>query len=92
MPLTPETVVVRSGEPLTAPVDEDLVMLDPRRSVYYGLDPIGRRIWQLLEEPRSVSDVCTALDEEFEVDPETCRADVLAFLEELSDAELVEIR
>jgi hypothetical protein len=39
--LSPETVVARREEPLTAPVDDELVMLDPRQSRYYGLDRIG---------------------------------------------------
>jgi Coenzyme PQQ synthesis protein D (PqqD) len=90
--LTRETIVARRGEPLTASVDGDLVMLDPRRSLYFGLDPIGHRIWDLLEQPRSVAELCGELQREFSVEAETCQADVLAFLDELSDAELVEIR
>src|SRR5438132_10698078 len=90
--LTVETVIARCGGPLTAAVDDDLVMLDPERSMYFGLDRVGNRIWELLERPRSVGDLCSALEEEFDVTPETCRADVLVFVEQLSDAELVEIR
>ena len=90
--ISPETVVVRRGETLAAPVDDDLVMLDTRRSRYFGLDRIGRRVWDLLEEPRSVDALCGELEDEFDVDAETCRTDVLAFLEQLSEAELSEIR
>ena len=54
--LTLEAVVVRRGEPLTAEVDEELVMLDPREGRYFGADRIGRRIWELLEQPRTVDD------------------------------------
>jgi hypothetical protein len=87
-----DTVVVRRTEPLTAPVDDDLVMLDPRGSRYFGLDAVGHRIWDLLEHPRSVAALCSELQEQFDVDAETCRADVLAFLAELESAELLEIR
>lgn len=90
--LSLDTVVARSEEPLTAEVDQELVMLDPRDSRYYGLDPIGRRIWELLERPRPVDELCAALQDEFDVPPETCRSDVFAFLEQLSDARLLEIR
>ena len=84
------TVVVRSGDPLTAVVDEELVMLDARTSAYFGLDGIGTRIWELLEEPRAVDDVCSVLVEEYEVDLERCRAEVINFIGELADAQLVE--
>jgi hypothetical protein len=90
--LSLEAVVARRAEPLTAPVDGDLVMLDTRRSVYFGLDPVGHRIWALLEQPRSVDALCTELQARFDVAEETCRADVLAFVEQLVEAELVEIR
>ena len=90
--LSLQTIVARRDEPLTARVDDDLVMLDPRQSRYFGVDPTGRRIWELLEEPRSVESLCTALQDEFEVSAETCRADVLAFLEQMSDAGLLETR
>ena len=88
--LSPETVVARRTEPLTAPVDDEMVMLDPRLSRYYGLDRIGQRIWELLERPRSVGELCAALEGEFAVSADTCRTDVLAFLEQLQEAELLE--
>jgi hypothetical protein len=90
--LSLDSVVVRRGEPLTAPVDGELVMLDPRQSRYFGLDSIGHRVWDLIEQPRSVGALCSELQDEFEVAAETCRADVLAFLEQLEDAELIETR
>lgn len=90
--LSIEAVVARREEPLTAPVDGDLVMLDPRRSVYFGLDSVGRRIWNMLEEPRSLQALCAELQARFDVPEETCRADVLAFIQQLLEAELIEIR
>jgi hypothetical protein len=90
--LSAETVIVRRPEPLTAPVDAELVMLDTRKSLYFGLDRVGRRIWDLLEEPRSIGALCATLEGEFEVAPERCRADVLAFVEQMREADLVEVR
>jgi hypothetical protein len=90
--LSPDTVVARRADPLTARVDDDLVMLDPGQSQYFALDRIGRSIWELLDEPRSVDALCTELQAQFRVEAETCRNDVLAFLEELSEAGLLEIR
>lgn len=66
-------------------------MLDPRQSTYFGLDAIGRRIWALLERPLSVDELCRTLESEFDVTAADCRADVLAFLEQLDQADLLEI-
>ena len=89
--LSMETVVARSSDPITRAVDGELVMLDPRQSHYFALDRIGHRIWTLLERPQPVGAICVALQQEFDVPDETCRRDVLALLEQLSDAELVVI-
>jgi coenzyme PQQ synthesis protein D (PqqD) len=90
--LTLETVVARRGEPLTADVDGDLVMLDRSQGRYFGVDRVGHRIWDLLERPQTVGDICTELQGQFDVAAERCRADTLDFLAQLADAELLEIR
>jgi hypothetical protein len=90
--LSLDTVIARRPGPLTAPVDGELVLLETGQSMYFGLDRIGRRIWDLLEQPQSVAALCGTLEGEFEVEPETCRADVLAFVEEMEQARLLEVR
>jgi hypothetical protein len=90
--MTDETVIARCGEPLTAAVDDDLIMFDAKRGEYFGLDRVGKRIWELLETPRSMRELCAALEAEFDVTSEACRADVGAFIEHARDAELVEVR
>jgi hypothetical protein len=89
--LSMDTVVVRCSEAITREVDGELVMLDPRQSIYFALDSIGRRIWDLLEQPQQIDALCRILGEEFDAPAVTCRADVLAFLAQLADAHLVSI-
>jgi hypothetical protein len=76
-------------EPLSAVVDDDLVMLDPRSGTYLGFDGIGRRIWELLDGRRAIQEVCEVLVTEYDAEPATCQADVVAFLTDLVDADLV---
>ena len=83
------TRLVRSEEPLTAVVDGETAMFSPREGAYFGLDAVGSRVWELLQEPRTIDDVCTILREEYEVDAETCRTDVVALVEQLRKAKLV---
>jgi len=90
--LSTATVLVRSKEPLAARVDDEIVMLDSRQSAYFGLDGAGVVIWELLDEPLSIEAVCAHLIQEYDVDLDTCRRDVLAFAAELVDAGLVEVR
>ena len=57
----------------------ETVLLHLDTGVYFGLDPVGTRIWQLLQEHRQLQDVLPALVQEFEVEEEQCRADLLQF-------------
>ena len=45
---------------------------------------IGARIWELIEQPRSVDELCAELVREFEVADDVCRADVDALLNDLA--------
>jgi Coenzyme PQQ synthesis protein D (PqqD) len=81
--------VIRREDVLSAPVDQELIMLDPATSRYHRLDPIGLRVWELLGQAASVDEICQALEPEFEVSAERCRADVITFLDKLHRAGLV---
>jgi len=90
--LNQASVVVRREERLTTTVDGEIVMLSPDRGAYFSLGPTGSRIWELLETPVSVDELCSGLVEEFAVDADTCRAETLEFLEELLRVGLVEVQ
>lgn len=93
MPNTIESTsrVTRSRDLLSTPVDHELVILNLKRDNYLGLDEIGRRIWELLETPQLVEELCHRLSQEFDAVPETIRADVLPFLNELAAEGLVNV-
>ena len=85
------TVVVRSSEPIAVEVDRSVVMMSLEREKYYGLEGPGGRIWQLIETPRTVAEVCSVLLEEFDVDPDACLTDVREFLSDLLREGLVRV-
>lgn len=69
----------------------ETAILNLKNGVYYGLDPVGTRIWNLLQSPRRVQEIRDTLLEEYEVTPERCESDLLALLEKLSAEGLIEI-
>lgn len=73
-------------------LQDELVVLELKRGVYFGLDPIGTRIWQLLREERSLQDVLTAVVEEYEVETAQGAEDLLDLVQRLGEQGLVEIR
>lgn len=77
------TMIRRQGDWLAAKVGDELVMMSAAKGNYLGLSEVGARIWELIETPRSLDDVCAWLQDEYEVTPQICRDEVAAFLKEL---------
>lgn len=76
-------IVREQGDWLSAKVGDEVVMMSARNGNYIGLSKVGARIWELIEVPRSLDDVCAQLVREFDVAPEVCRAEVVTFLGKL---------
>lgn len=86
------STICRSENQLSAAIDDELVLMSVEKGNYYGLDAIGTDIWQRLEGPVMVADLCTALGKDYVADAETIRRDVLALLERLMAEGLIEIK
>ncbi|MGI6852229.1 PqqD family protein [Mesorhizobium sp. 1B3] len=67
----------------------ELALLDLHSNTYYGLNKVGARIWELIQEPRSVSQLCEAIVEMYDVDPARCRVDVEALVTHLARVRLI---
>jgi len=89
--LTLDSIVVQNANLMSSVIDDDIVMLDVERGVYYGVTNVGSRIWQLIEQPSRLSDVRDLLLNEYDVDDATCTQQVLDFVRELHGKGLVEI-
>lgn len=90
--LTAETLIQRSEEVVHSTIDGEVVMMSVEQGSYYGLDAIGSRIWNLLERPAKVGDLCQALMKEFEVDEARCFQDVAAFLKAIGKQKIIAIK
>ena len=86
-----ESVIVRNDELLSAPVDREIVFLNTGIDSYVALDEIGRRIWELLEQPRPIAELVSELETEYSGSPDTIASDVIAFLEELEGDGMVRV-
>jgi len=85
------STVMAAQEQVSRELDGEVVILSLRTGMYYGLDSVGARIWQLIQEPRTVNEVCDAILEEYEVEPDQCEHDLLALLQELAAEGLIEV-
>ena len=81
--ITLETTISRADGFTTAPVQDELMMLNVEQGAYYSLDPIAAEIWNMLESPLTVNEIVANLLKRYDVSQEQCETDVLAFLGEM---------
>lgn len=86
------TTLNRNDDLLHASVGaEECVMMSIEAGSYYGLNAVGSRIWELLESPKTVAQLCTQICEEFEVDEQTCEDAVVKFVDDLIKNRIVHV-
>ncbi|NBC69885.1 lasso peptide biosynthesis PqqD family chaperone [Paenibacillus sacheonensis] len=71
-------------------MDGDIVMMNIQQGKYYNLGQVGGVIWDLLQNPSTVEELTDALLNEFEITPEECESQVIAFLEQLMKEQLIQ--
>lgn len=82
--------LVRDAKIIHAPVgSEAIVMLSVDAGRYYSVNPVGRRLWELLEQPRTKTELRDAICIEFDVDEPTCEADIEIFVGQMMENGLV---
>lgn len=84
------TVVAAEGQ-VSSDIGDEVAILDFKAGMYYGLDSVGARVWNLIQEPRTVGEIWDILTSEYEVDPQRCERDLVALLNRLVDEGLVEV-
>jgi hypothetical protein len=70
-------------------LDGEAVLLDLSTGVYFGLNEVGTRIWQLLDEGRDHESIVGAIAAEFDAERDAIDADVRALVEKLQARGLV---
>lgn len=86
-----DTVVRVSSNQVSSTVGDEAVVLNFENGIYYGLNAVSARIVELIAEPRTVEEIHRQLLEEYDVEAERCRRDLIKVLEQLSQYQLIEI-
>ena len=78
-----------SEEALSQEVNGETVILDLQSESYFGLDEVGTRIWQLLQEHGETKKVFDVMLDEFDVDADTLASDMKNLIDHLVDKGLI---
>ena len=80
-----------STDVLSQEVDGETVLLDLNSEAYFGLDQVGTRIWQLLQEVGELPAVYDMMLDEYYVDGENLKEDLDALITDLDEAGLISV-
>lgn len=87
--LSASTTVVANENCLSTTLEGEAVILHTDAGKYYGFNEVGTYIWERLQQPYTVEEVCQAVSSEYDVARDQCQDDVHALLIELLEYELV---
>ena len=81
--------MIPSDQAIESSVGDETVLLNLENGTYYGLDPVGTRIWALLKEGHSPAAIGPLLVAEYEVEAEVIENDLRRFLTDLKEHGIV---
>jgi len=82
--MSPTTRLRRNKDIIATAVGEETILLNAVNWTYVHFNETATRIWERLDESRSVGDIVTTLMSEYEVDEPTCQREVQDFADEMS--------
>lgn len=90
--ITPDTIVVRNdGQYITSTVGDEIVMMDMEKGNYIGINSVGSAIWEMIAEPKKVSEISGRLMELYDVEKEQCESQTLAYLEKINELGMLKV-
>lgn len=85
------TLMIATKDEVSCKLGNEAAILGLKNSVYYGLNPVGARVWELLRHPRSLEEICNTIVSEYDVSAERAERDLLHFLDGMLAEGLIEL-
>ena len=89
--LTIESTVSAVPDQTSCELQGEAVILSLKGGIYYTLNPVGTRIWNLVQKPVQVREVRDTILREYKVDEGRCEDDLLTLLRDLEKEGLIEV-
>lgn len=90
--VTNKTVVFRASDIVFTKLDDELLAIDSQAGYCYSINETAGRIWEIIETPHSIDELCSYLRKEYLIEEDVCLKEVIALVERLNDAGLVQVK
>ena len=79
-----------SDDVIAREVAGEMVLPDLVSGLYFGLDPVGTRVWHRMSEgPCSLAEVCDVIEAEFDAPRDQIEQDIVALAADFADKKLI---
>ena len=85
------SIISSAKSQISSELADEAVILNLDSGIYYGLNEVGARVWELIQQPRSFNELHKTLLAEYDVPTETCQQDLAKILLDLKSASLIEV-
>lgn len=82
----------RNPQIIDGKLDDSQVMMHLEKGKYFGLNPVGKKIWDMIAQPKSFDEIITNLLNEFNVEQNRCTNEVKEFLDKAIENDIIEKR
>jgi len=83
--------IAASKDQVSCDLAGEAAILNLKSGVYFGLDPVGARVWSLLQKPVTLAEICDTLTQEYDVERDRLEADLRELISDLTEHGLVQI-
>lgn len=87
-----DSVVSRASDVVFSKLDDELLAIDAQAGYCYSMNETAGRIWELIDVPVTVDELCSQLRGEFSVDELVCQNEVIVLLGNLLDSGLIQVK
>lgn len=87
-----DSIIIKNKDIEVTDFNNEKVMMDLEQGKYFALNDVGSRIWELANENTKVQDIIDILLTEYEIDEETCKNEVIRYIEDLVKNGVVKIK
>lgn len=87
--LEPESIIKRTNDQVSKKLNEVTIVMSIEEGKYFNLNRVASRIWEIIEQPKTIRQVVEQLLLEFEIAHDDCEREVKELIADLADLGLI---
>ena len=89
--MTGRSTINAASDQVSCDLAGDTAILHLKSGMYYSLNRLGSYIWNIIQNPTRIEDIQRRMLDEYDVATGRCETDLLALLDDLAAAGLIEV-